>query len=120
VNASATLNQQINRAAFWSAAIALATGVVTFLLPLDAPGGYEATTSDRVDWLATNSGPFIVGWVNQIVSLISLSGFFAGIAWQIAGTHPLRAILAATVVAMSMVVFFIPNFIAFWSIPMVG
>lgn len=117
---SSTLDHQIHQAAFWSTAIALGTGVIQFFLPLDVPGGYEATTSERVAWLAANSGSFIVGWINQIVLMISLSGVFAGIAWQIAGTHPLPAILAATLVAISMGVFFIPKFIAVWTIPMLA
>ena len=115
---SNTLGQQINQAAFWSAAVALATGVVSVFLPLDAPGGYEATASDRVAWLSANSGAFILGWINQIIAMVSLSGVLAGLAWQIAGKHPLRAILAATLVAISMVAFFIPKFIAVWTIPM--
>jgi hypothetical protein len=120
LSVSSTLDHQITHAAFWSTAIALGTGVLSFFLPLDAPGGYEATTSERVAWLAANSGSFIIGWINQIVAMISLSGVLAGIAWQIAGTHPLRAILAATLVAISMVVFFIPKFIAVWTIPMLA
>lgn len=117
---SSTLSHQINRAAFWSTVIALGTGVVSVFLPLDVPGGYEATASARVAWLAANSGPFILGWINQIVAMVSLSGIFAGIAWQIAGTPPLRAILAATAVLISMVAFFIPKFIAVWTIPMLA
>lgn len=120
MSVSSTLDYQINQAAFWSTAIALVTGVIQFFIPLDVPGGYEATTSERVAWLATNSGPFIIGWVNQVVLMMSLSGVFAGIAWQIAGTHPLRSILAATLVALSMVIFFIPKFIAVWTIPMLA
>jgi hypothetical protein len=93
---------------------------VTFLLPLDAPGGYEATTSERVAWLTANTGPFILGWINQIVSMVTLSGIFAGIAWQIAYTHPLRAILAGTLVLIATTAFFIPKFIAVWTIPMLA
>jgi hypothetical protein len=120
VSVSSTLGQQINQAAFWSAVVALVTGVVSFFLPLDAPGGYEATVSERVAWLTANSGPFMIGWINQIVSMLALSGIFAGIAWQIAGTHPLRAILAATLVAISVVAFLIPKYIAVWTIPMLA
>jgi hypothetical protein len=120
VSVSSTLGQQINQAAFWSAVIALVTGVVAFFFPLDAPGGYEATVSERVTWLTANSGLFMIGWVNQIVAMLALSGIFAGIAWQIAGTHPLRAILAATLVAISVVVFLIPKYIAVWTIPMLA
>lgn len=117
---SNTLGQQINQAAFWSAAVALAAGVVSVFFPLDVPGGYEATASDRAAWLSANSGPFMLGWINQIIAMVSLSGVLAGLAWQIAGTHPLRAILAATLVAISMVAFFIPKFIAVWTIPMLA
>jgi hypothetical protein len=120
VSVSSTLGQQINQAAFWSAVITLVTAVVTFIFPLDAPGGYEATVSERVTWLTANSGLFMIGWVNQIVAMLALSGIFAGIAWQIAGTHPLRAILAATLVAISVVVFLIPKYIAVWTIPMLA
>ena len=120
MSVSSTLGQQINQAAFWSAVIALGTGVVAFFLPLDAPGGYEATVSERVAWLTANSGPFMIGWINQIVAMLALSGIFAGIAWQIAGTHPLRAILAATLVAISVVAFLIPKYIAVWTIPMLA
>jgi hypothetical protein len=120
LSVSSTLDHQINQAAFWATVIALGTGAIQFFLPLAAPGGYEATTSGRVAWLATNSGSFIIGWVNQIVLMISLSGILAGVAWQIAGNHPLRAILAATLVVISMAAFFIPKFIAVWTIPMLA
>jgi hypothetical protein len=120
LSVSGTLDHQIHRAALWSTVIFLVSGVVSFLLPLDVPDGYEATNSDRVAWLAANSGSFILAWVNQIVAMISLSGLLAGIAWQIAGTHALRAIVAATLVAISMVIFFIPKFIAVWTIPMLA
>ena len=120
MSVSCTLSQQINQAAFWSAAIALVTVVVAFFFPLDAPGGYEATVSERVAWLTANSGPFMIGLINQMVSMLALSGIFAGIAWQIAGTHPLRAILAATLVAISVVAFLIPKYIAVWTIPMLA
>ena len=120
MSVSSPLGRQINQAAFWSAAIALVTAAVQFFFPLDAPGGYEATVSERVAWLTANSGPFMIGWINQIVAMLSLSGIFAGIAWRIAGTHPLRAILAATLVAISVVAFLIPKYIAVWTIPMLA
>lgn len=97
--------------------IALATGVIQFFLPLDVPGGHEASTPERVAWLTANSSLFILGWVNQIAAMIALSGIFAGIAWQIAGTHPLRAILSATLVALASMAFFINKFMAVWTIP---
>jgi len=53
---SDTLDHQINQAAFWAAVVALATGVIQFFLPLDVPGGYDASASERVAWLTANSG----------------------------------------------------------------
>ena len=117
LSVSSTLDHQINQAAFWAAVVALATGVIQFFLPLDVPGGYDASASERVAWLTANSGAFILGWTNQIAAMISLSGVFAGIAWKIARTHPLHAILAAAFVALASMAFFINKFMAVWTIP---
>ncbi len=74
------LDYQINRLGFWSAGVAIATGVVAFILPLDVPGGYAAEHADRVAWLSANRSMFILGWINQIVAMLSLSGVFFGVA----------------------------------------
>ena len=114
------LNDQINRAGFGAAIITLTTGVISVFLPLDVPNGYEATLAERVAWLTGHSGLFMIGWINQIAAMVSISGILGAIAWQIAHTHPLRALLAASLVAFSMVAFFIPKFIAVWTIPMLA
>ena len=87
---------------------------------LDVSDGYTADHADRVAWLNANREIFIAGWVNQIVAMLSFSGVFFAIAWRIVGDSPLRAILAAMVVLMSVVVFFIPKFIAVWTIPLLA
>jgi hypothetical protein len=115
-----TLDYQISRLGFWSAIVVIATAVVAMFLPLDAPGGYAAEHADRVAWLSANRGSFIAGWINQIVAMLSLSGIFFGIAWQVAGKKPLRAIVAAMVVLMSVVAFIIPKFMAVWTIPLLA
>jgi len=120
LNATMTLDLQINRFGFWSAVVAIATAVITFFIPLDVPGGYTAEHADRVAWLSANSGTFILGWINQIVAMLSLSGVFFGMAWQIATRNPLRAIIAAMVVLISVVAFIIPKFIAVWTIPLLA
>ena len=112
-----TLGLQINRFGFWSAVIAIATGIISFFLPLDAPGGYTAEHADRVAWLTANRDLFILGWLNQIAAMFSLSGVFFAIAWHIAVKNPLRAALAAMVVLLSVVAFIIPKFMAIWTIP---
>lgn len=115
-----TLDLQINRLGFWSAVVVIATAVITFFTPLDVPGGYNAPHADRIAWLSANNGTFILGWINQIVAMLSLSGVFFGMAWEIASRNPLRAIIAAMVVLISVVAFIIPKFIAVWTIPLLA
>ena len=91
--------------------------MISFFLPLDAPGGYTAEHADRVAWLTANRDLFILGWLNQIAAMFSLSGVFFAIAWHIAVKNPLRAALAAMVVLLSVVAFIIPKFMAIWTIP---
>ena len=115
-----SLDYQINRAGLWSAIAILATGLIAMFLPLDAPGGYHAEHADRITWLNTNREIFIAAWVNQIAAMLTLSGVFFGIAWKIRDINPLRAILAAIVILMSVVAFIIPKFIAIWTIPLLA
>ena len=112
-----TLGLQMNRFGFWSAVIAIVTGMISFFLPLDAPEGYTAEHADRIAWLTANRDLFILGWLNQIAAMFSLSGVFFAIAWHIAVKNPLRAALAAMVVLLSVVAFIVPKFMAIWTIP---
>ena len=112
-----TLGLQMNRFGFWSAVIAIVTGIISFFLPLDAPEGYTAEHADRIAWLTANRGLFILGWLNQIAAMLSLSGVFFAIAWHIAIKNPLRAAIAAMAVLLSIVAFIIPKFMAIWTIP---
>jgi hypothetical protein len=120
LNSTLSLDYQINRLGFWSVIVVIVTGVVSMFFPLDAPGGYTAEHADRVAWLSANRGVFIAGWVNQIVAMFSLSAVFACCAWQVARRNPLRAILAASFVFMSVMAFIIPKFIAVWTIPLLA
>jgi len=52
--------------------------------------------------------------------MLSLSGVFFGVAWQISSRNPLLAIIAATIVLISVLAFIIPKFIAVWTIPMLA
>jgi hypothetical protein len=114
MNMAGTLDNQINKAAFWSAIALLLVTVPSLFLPLDAPDGPFA---DRVVWFSSNLGVFIIGWIVQLIAMLALSAVFAGALWQIANTHPLRAIVAGTTLLISVVAFIIPKFIAIWSIP---
>ena len=115
-----TLDYQVNRLGFWSVVVAIITSVIAMLLPLDAPGAYNAEHADRIAWLNANRGAFIAGWVNQIVAMLSLSGVLFATAWQIKDRNPLRALLAAMVVLMSVIAFIIPKFTAIWTIPLLA
>jgi hypothetical protein len=114
MNDARALDNQVNKAAFWSASILLLSVVPSVLLPLDAP---EGPFADRMIWFNSNLGVFVIGWIVQMIAMLTLSGVFAGAAWQIRESHPLRAIVAFTVLLISVVAFIIPKFIAIWSIP---
>ncbi len=120
MNKPGYLDYQVNRFGFWSAAVVIVTSVVAMLLPLDAPEAYNAEHADRIAWLNANRGAFIAGWVNQIVAMLSLSGVLFATAWQIKDRNPLRALLAAKVVLMSVMAFIIPKFTAIWTIPLLA
>ena len=109
---SKTLDSQIKTLGFWSAIVAIVTTVVSFVLPLDVPDGYSAANTDRVVWLVENRNAFVAGWVNQFISMLSLSAVLFCGAWLAGTKNPIRGILAAGFVAMATMAFFIPKFIA--------
>jgi hypothetical protein len=111
------LDRQMNRLGLVSVIVVVLTSLISLLLPLDVPNGFEAQHADRVEWLNANRGIFIIGWINQIISMLAFAGVFFGVAWHIAKIAPLRAIVAAVVVLLSVVAFIIPKFIAIWTIP---
>ncbi len=110
----AALDGAIHRGTFWSAVVVIVSGLPSLFLPLDAP---EGPFAERMIWFSSNVGAFVIGWVVQMTAMLSLSGVFAGAAWQIRESHPLRAFVAGAVLLISVVAFIIPKFIAIWSIP---
>jgi len=120
MSTTVSLDHQINKLGFWSAITTIILAVVSGFLPLDAPGGFGADHADRIAWLTANKGAFILAWANQIVVMLSSSGVLFCIAWQVSRNNPLRGIIAAVVVAMSVMAFIIPKFIAVWTIPMLA
>ncbi|MCP3982918.1 MAG: hypothetical protein GY723_00930 [bacterium] len=109
-----TVDNSIDKAAFWSAIVLLLAGVLSAIFPLDAP---EGPFAERMIWFSSNVGAFVMGWVVQMIAMLSLSGVFAGVAWQIRKSHPVRAFVAGVALLISVVAFIIPKFIAIWSIP---
>ena len=120
MNPTISLNNQVNQFGFWSAIVATLTLIASLFIPLDVPAGYSAEHAERVAWLNANRGTFIIGWINQIAAMLSLSGIFIAMCWRIANMNPLRAILAAMVVLVSVVAFIIPKFMAVWTIPLLA
>lgn len=112
-----SLDAQVVRFGFWCAVVALLSGVVSLALPLDVPAGYAATQAERIAWLNANRSTFILGWVNQIVAMLSLSGALAAIAWAIRHRNPLLSVLSALAVLGATIAFIIPKFMAIWTIP---
>jgi hypothetical protein len=109
-----TLDREINKAAFRSAVVLVLAAAASLFFPLDAP---EGPLAERVIWFSSNVGAFVLGWVIQMIAMLTLSGVFAGTAWQIRETHPVRAFVAGAVLLISVVAFIIPKFIAIWAIP---
>ena len=120
MSTTVSLDHQINKLGFWSAITTIIVAVVSGFLPSAAPGGFGADHADRVAWLTANRGAFILGWANQIVFMLSSSGVFFCIAWQVSRNNPLRGIIAADVVELSVMAFIIPKFIAVFTIPMLA
>ena len=114
---NANLNQQIGHLGFWSGVIFLVTVVVSLLLPLDVPDGLQAAHVDRVIWLNEHRSAFILGWVNQMVSMLSLSGVLLAVAWFAAMRSPLSGMVGGIAILLSITAFIIPKFIAIWTIP---
>jgi hypothetical protein len=111
---SQTLDDTINKAAFWSAIVLILAGVLSVFFPLDAP---EGPFADRMIWFSSNVGAFVMGWVVQMIAMLTLAGVFAGTAWQVRESHPVSTFVAGTALLISVVAFIIPKFIAIWSIP---
>lgn len=120
MNNELSMDYQVNRLGLCCVAVVIVAGVAAMFLPLDAPAAYDAEHGERIAWLNANRGSFIAGWVNQIAAMLTLSGVFFAIAWQIRRRNGLRAILAAMVTLMSVMAFIIPKFIAVWSIPLLA
>jgi len=70
-----------------------------------------------MQWYSANVGAYVIGWVVQMIAMLTLSGVFAGTAWQTRKSNPLSSFLAGTAVLIATVAFIIPKFIAIWSIP---
>jgi hypothetical protein len=108
------LDHTVNKAAFWSAIALILAGVLSVFFPLDAP---EGPFADRMMWYSSNVGAFVMGWVVQMIAMLTLAGVFAGTAWQVRESHPVSTFVAGTALLISVVAFIIPKFIAIWSIP---
>ena len=52
--------------------------------------------------------------------MFSRSGVFFAMAWQIVTKNPLRAVIAAMAVLVSVVAFIIPKFMAVWTLPLLA
>ena len=118
ITVDASFDRSLNQFGFVTVILCILTGFAAALLPLDAPAGANATDNERLAWLAENMGSFVAGWVNQIIAMLSLSGFFLAIALRARHVAPLRVILAVGAVAMATMAFAIPKFMAIWTIPM--
>ena len=111
---SQELDNTISKGAFRSAIVLILTGVLMLFFPLDAPA---APFADRMLWYSANVNAYVMGWVLQMIAMLTLSALFAATAWQTRKSHPLSTFVAGTALLISVMAFIIPKFIAIWSIP---
>lgn len=114
------LDEHIRKLALGSAVVLLLTVVLSLGLPLDISTGQNAGHAERIAWLLANRGMFVLGWINQILAMVSLTTLLACFAWQARHRNPLTALLGAVVLLASFVAFIIPKFIAVWTIPLLA
>ncbi len=113
---SQELDNTISKIAFQSAIVLVLTGVLMLFFPLDAPA---APFADRMLWYSVNVNAYVMGWVLQMIAMLTLSALFAAIAWQTRKSHLLSTFGAGTALLISIMAFIIPKFIAIWSIPQI-
>lgn len=111
---SQELDNTISKGAFRSAIVLILTGVLMLFFPLDAPA---APFAGRMLWYSANVNAYVMGWVLQMIAMLTLSALFAATAWQTRKSHPLSTFVAGTALLISIMAFIIPKFIAIWSIP---
>ena len=109
-----TIDDTINRASFWTAIVLVLAGVLSVFFPLDAPAG---TFAERMMWYSNNVDAYVMGWVVQMIAMLTLSGVFAGTAWQTRKSHPVSSFVAGAALLAATMAFLIPKFIAIWSVP---
>ncbi|MBD54296.1 MAG: hypothetical protein CMM05_04335 [Rhodopirellula sp.] len=117
---SELFDHRVSRFGLWCSLICILTAIVAAFLPLDAPDGFSAAHTERLQWLTENRDAFVAAWVNQIVAMLSLSGLFLALCWRGRLKGPLSALLAAGAVAMATMAFVIPKFMAVWTIPLLA
>ncbi len=107
----------IFRFGFWMVVVTCVSGVIAPFFPTSAPGGYDTGHAESVLWLSEHGGAFIAAWSTQIVGMLSLSGIFMVLAWQVLRDCPLRAVAAAIAALVATIAFIIPKFMAIWAVP---
>jgi len=93
------------------------TLILSLFLPLEAP---EPNQNDAIHWLMNSHGIYVLGWTNQIVSMLAFSFAFASAAWLVVNTHPVRTVISLAFTAMATMAFFIVKFVNVWSVPLMA
>ena len=112
---TSNISSQINAISFKATVIVVLLGIVSLFLPLEAP---QATQEAAAEWLINDLTLYMLGWLVQLILMFGTTTIFAGAAWQIYPTKPLRAIVLWVLTATTFIAFIIPKFIALWSVPL--
>ncbi len=115
-----SLDAEIYTMGFRAIIVSFAMLVASFFFPLYAPDGYAAEHADRVNWLVENDGGYIIAWIIQNVWMAAWTLALFALAWKVADTRPVRAIIAAMLVLVSFVAYILPKYMAIWTVPVLA
>lgn len=111
------LSEQFNSIAVKAVVILVVCAIVSLFLPLEAPG---ANQEEAAHWLMNTMSAYMAGWFVQVVAMFACSVVFAGAAWQIFPTSPIRAGTIWLLIFLSVIVFLISKFFSIWAVPLMA
>ena len=112
-----SIDAKINRLGYRTVIVVFVSALVSFFLPLHAPG---ATQAEAAQWLMSDKTGYLLGWINQVIAAVAFSIALACAAWTVFATHPLKSITSLTLTFIATIVFFIVKFFNLWAVPMMA
>ena len=110
------LDSQINKAAYLSAIVLFVFTAVSMFGVYDAPAG--SSVAEKVAWLNSNIGAFVLSWVTQIVQVFTLTTIFAAACWKVFRDNPLAAVSGGIILMLGTMAILITKGTELWVVPL--